>query len=173
MVCLHSFILHEMRLTHQLKIISLKGVSYMDFYQNSRNNDSTQAFDAVAKPGNALASASMILGIVSIASAFLIPVLLPFVCGALAITFALLSKGYDNRLCGRAVAGLATAIAGIILHLITIITTIFLITNLPAYQEQFQRIYDQLYEETYGDDFHYDHPQSTHDFSDFLPGGLN
>ena len=52
-------------------------------------------------PGSAFATASLVLGIIAILSAFTGTVFPPLVCGGLSIILALLSKGNDREI-GRA-----------------------------------------------------------------------
>ncbi len=67
----------------------------------------------IRNPGKPLATASMILGIVSIVTMF--TVYIPFICGSLAIVLAILSKGYGKKMLTTARVGIGTGIGGIVL----------------------------------------------------------
>ena len=88
---------------------------------NSNNNPYIQPGDPypggqmqpVRNPGRAMATASMILGIVSIVS--MLTVYIPVICGSLAIVLAILSKGYGKKMLPGAKVGIGTGIGGIML----------------------------------------------------------
>lgn len=67
----------------------------------------------IRNPGRAMATASMILGIVSIFS--MLTVYIPVICGSLAIVLAILSKGYGKKMLAGAKVGVGTGIGGIVL----------------------------------------------------------
>lgn len=89
---------------------------------NSNNNPYTQPGgnyypngqrQPIRNPGRAMATASMILGIVSIVS--ILTVYVPIICGSLAIVLAILSKGYGKKMLPSARVGVGTGIGGIVL----------------------------------------------------------
>ena len=57
-------------------------------------------------PGKSLATASMILGIISILSTILMTLYIPMILGSIAIVLAILSKGSKNNMPGQATAGI-------------------------------------------------------------------
>lgn len=67
----------------------------------------------IRNPGKAMATASMILGIVSIFS--MLTVYIPVICGSLAIVLAILSKGYGKKMLPSAKVGVGTGIGGVVL----------------------------------------------------------
>ena len=60
-----------------------------------------------------MATMAMVLGLAGIFTMFTIYI--PLICGSLAVIFAILSKGYGNKMLTSAKIGIGTAIAGIAL----------------------------------------------------------
>lgn len=106
---------------HVLHIINMNlRVNTMDY--NNNNNPYTQPNNNfysnnpnqyIRNPGQTMATAAMVLGVASIFTMF--TVYIPFICGSLAIVFAILSKGYGKKMLAAAKIGIGTAIAGIVL----------------------------------------------------------
>lgn len=67
----------------------------------------------IRNPGQGMATASMVLGLISIFTVF--TVYLPLICGGIALILAILSKGYGKRMLPTARIGVGTAIGGIAL----------------------------------------------------------
>ncbi|MCR4891725.1 MAG: hypothetical protein K5989_06060 [Lachnospiraceae bacterium] len=100
-------------------------------------------YQPIEKPkGEALALASFILGIVSILSAaFVIP---SFICGPLAIIFALLSRG-TGRMNGRALTGLIIGSIGLcIVTVMTVQSIIYIYQNPDVFREILQEYEQEL-----------------------------
>ncbi len=87
-------------------------------YNNGYNNKQQQIF---RNPGITMATASMIFGLGSIFTLF--TVYLPLILGSLSILFAILSKGYGQKLLTGAKIGIATAVSGLVL-ILTIISSV-------------------------------------------------
>ena len=91
---------------------------------NSAEVNEFQGFDPVEsskKPKRTFSIASLVLGIISVAGCCLcccIPVM--FVCGILAIVFAILSKkeNENKKMSGMAIAGLILGVVGIVLVIV-------------------------------------------------------
>lgn len=82
-------------------------------YQYDQNNQFEKPQPAAP---NGLASAALVFGIISLCSSCCFYFSLP--AAGLSILFALLSKGYETKMTGRAKMGAALSIAAIILSII-------------------------------------------------------
>lgn len=128
----------------------------MDFNSNNNNmnqNENPYGYGYVppAKlPGNAFASAAMVLGIISIVSALLMTVYFPFIFGSLAILFALLSRGRAAKLSNPAKAGICCGSVGFGINLAIIISSFALILSNPELLMQTAQTYDEMCEQIYG-----------------------
>lgn len=100
---------------------------------------------------NKLAQASMVLGIVAVLTAVSGTVYLPFLFGGVGIILAILSKGYSNTLPTKALVGIIACIASLILNFFILGSTLYLVFNVPEYQQQFNQIYEQFYGESLDD----------------------
>ena len=73
----------------------------------------------LGKPkGDSMATASMILGIITLASMLVLQFTIPFVLGGIGIVLAILSRGSAKRLAGKAKAGLICCIVGLSLDIV-------------------------------------------------------
>lgn len=81
-----------------------------------------------AKRNPAMAVAALVLGCVSIVLCTCLYISIP--CGALAILFALLSRGGSLRMNGQACAGLGLGIAGLVLTIVVYAASLFTTTVL-------------------------------------------
>lgn len=100
-------------------------------------------------PTDALATAAMILGILAVLSAIMSTVYPPFIFGGISIVLALLSKGYKDKMSGKAKTGIVCAIVGLVMN-IWIVGSVYyiLFTNEDAFN-----YFDSVYEQMYGDSF--------------------
>ena len=107
-----------------------------------------------------LATASMVLGIISIVSVLCC---CPFVFSAIGIVLALLSKGAEEKLRQRAKTGLALSITGIAVSLVltafTIIFPFVMYKTNPEFRKNFNVMMEEslkqdeeLFRQLYGDD---------------------
>lgn len=105
----------------------------------------------IRNPGQAMAVASMILGIASIFT--LLTFYLPVILGSLAIVFAILSKGYGKKMLNTAKIGIRTAYVGIglIILALSAFITFFLSLNGDTLIE-FGRQVDRQFEQQTGQD---------------------
>ena len=104
-------------------------------------------------PGSAFATASLVLGIIAILSAFTGTVFPPLVCGGLSIILALLSKGNDRVMLPNAKVGVLTGILGLILNVLVVASAFLLLLTEPELKEDFHRQLNQYYEYFYGESF--------------------
>ena len=104
-------------------------------------------------PGSAFATASLVLGIIAILSAFTGTVFPPLVCGGLSIILALLSKGNDRVMLPNAKVGVLTGILGLILNVLVVASAFLLLFTEPELKEDFHRQLNQYYEYFYGESF--------------------
>ncbi|MDE7283761.1 MAG: DUF4190 domain-containing protein [Lachnospiraceae bacterium] len=100
----------------------------------------------VSEPGSKLATAAMVLGIISIISCFTFTIYPAFITGGIAIVLALLSKGRRPKLLNNARIGIICAVIGLVSNtmLITGVTVLYF-TN-----DDFRARVNQNYEEQYG-----------------------
>lgn len=99
-------------------------------------------------PGIAMATASLFLGIASIFT--ILSVFLPFVFGGLAILFALLSKGYGQKMLTQAKVGLACGIGGFCITAVVCVSSMAVLLSDPEKLITFGQQYDALIEDSYG-----------------------
>ncbi len=104
-------------------------------------------------PGSSFATASMVLGILAILSAFTGTVFPPVIFGCLSIILALLSKGNDRAMLPNAKVGVLTAILGLIVNVLIVASSFLLLFTNPNMQEEFHDQLNQYYEYFYGESF--------------------
>lgn len=119
-------------------------------YQN--NQPGSRYRDPAFKP-NSFAQASLILGILSIVTAFLGTVYPPFILASLAVLLAVLSKGASRHMSGSAKGGFVLAFVGIAANLAVVGTTLYLFATVPQMREQLHEQLNQTSELFYGQDF--------------------
>lgn len=104
-------------------------------------------------PGSGFAAASLVMGILSVLTAFLGTVFPPIVTAALAVLFALLSKGNDRVLLPNAKVGIVTAIGGFVVNILVVGSVIVLLFTNPDMKESFHDQLNRTYESLYGESF--------------------
>lgn len=120
----------------------------MDYNQPAN----TQPYQYIPpQPANRLASAAMVLGIISILTAIGGTVYFPFLFGSIGITLAILSKGYQNVLHTKALIGLITCIVALVLNIMIVFTSVYMVFTIPEYKQQFNEMYKQFYGESFDD----------------------
>ncbi len=107
---------------------------------NSSPYSETPPNTGYPKP-NRFATASLILGLLSILTAVMGTFYPPFALGALAIILAVLSKGAGRKLAGYAKAGFITAIAGLTINIALLCSFLYLLFAVPSFSQAF---HDQL-----------------------------
>lgn len=133
----------------------------MDNYNYQQPDDNSYQ-NNTDKRSAGLATAALVLGIVSLVTIF--SILTPYVCGSLAIILGLLSKGGETTVDGRGKAGIITGtIALCLITLILIILGAFgsednAVNSFEReFRMEFQNEYNQQYDdyEDYFDDYYY------------------
>lgn len=103
----------------------------------------------LAEPGSSFASASMVLGIISIISSFTFTVYPAFVLGSIAIVLALLSKGRRPKLLGKAAAGVICATFGLVINTVIVTACMVLLFTDPDVKEQVNKTFEKQYGMTF------------------------
>ena len=107
------------------------------------------------KRSRAMETAAMVLGIISLSTCSCIYA--SVVCGALAIIFALLSRGGEYTMSSKAKIGLVLGIAGlvatILVYAATFASMIHEYGSIEGYLREFCNMYGLDFEELYGDLF--------------------
>lgn len=119
----------------------------MDFHYQTTNSEPQI-------PANAFSIASMVLGILSLASLCL--VYFSPVFAGLSILFALLSKGYRNKMHGYALTGIITSSIALVCSIavwICIYIFFFLMSEPEKLGSEFWSTYKETGEQIYGDNF--------------------
>ena len=98
------------------------------------------------KRSNGFATASLVLGIVGLATGCC--VYTPIICGALAMIFALLSRGGERTMSVRAKTGLGLGIAGVVCGILLIVVSFIVVIvqygGFENYMNAYMEIYQQL-----------------------------
>lgn len=122
----------------------------MDFNYQSKDPNRYNGVDySYRNPGMAMATASLLLGLASFFT--IMTVILPFICGGLAILFALLSKGYGRKMIIQAKIGLICGIGSLVMTAGILISSMVLILQNPDMLIDIGQQYDELIEDTYGE----------------------
>lgn len=100
--------------------------------------------------GDSMATASMILGIITLASMLILQFTIPFLLGGVGIILAILSRGSAKRLAGKAKAGLICCIVGLSLDIVLCVSAVCLVFALPHLSPDFQEEVNKACEEQYG-----------------------
>lgn len=123
----------------------------MDFQQNNPYTNNSYPPTLSRPSGDRLATAAMILGILSIFTAMTFTIYPSLILGSIGIVLALLSKGRAPKLVSKAKLGSICAIAGILLTGLVCVTIIKMVHDDPALLEQtldnFEQQYGISYEE--------------------------
>lgn len=115
------------------------------------NNGSWQYRPAPVKsPGDGMAAAAMVLGIISIASLFFMQIYVPFITAGVGIVLAVLSKGSAPNMLGRAKAGITCCIVGLAMDILLCVGSVFLVINLPKLMPDMVEEVNEMCEEEYG-----------------------
>lgn len=118
-------------------------------YQNSQyQNNQYQNNHCPDKRSGSFATASLILGIAGLATGCC--VYTSVICGALAVIFALLSRGGERTMSARAKTGIGLGIAGTVCGILMIVVSFATViaeygsfaNYMDAYMEMYQQILD-------------------------------
>lgn len=100
-------------------------------------------------PGSSFATASMILGIISIVLSFTFTVYPAFVMGSIAIVLALLSKGRRPKLHSKATAGVICATCGLVINTVIVALCMVLLFTDPDVRAQVNKTFEKQYGMTF------------------------
>lgn len=101
------------------------------------------------QPNTMLFTASMILGILTVATALLGTVYLPFMLGGVAIVMGILSRDEQGMIDFKAKIGILLGALGIVLNIVVVATSVYTVFSSP---EQY-KAFDSVFERVYGEDF--------------------
>lgn len=125
------------------------------YYQNNNYNQNSNngypyyersAYQrSYVDPGGSFATASMVLGIISIITSITFTVYPAFILGSIAIVLALLSKGRRPKLLSKAHVGIICAITGIVLNTIIVTTCTVLLFTSPEVRAEVNKTFEKQY----------------------------
>jgi len=139
--------------------------NFMDYQPNGSQNGTGNGYNpynpynpygtplqpAPVKPrGESMATASMILGILSLAGLLLLRMSLPFTLGGVGIILAILSRGSARKMLGRAKAGIICCIVALTLDVALCISAVYLVFALPRIAPELMDDVNKVCEEQYG-----------------------
>lgn len=111
--------------------------------------------------GFGMATASMVLGIITLSSLLLLRVSIPFLLSGIGIILAILSRGGEKKMLGRAKAGIVCCITGLCVDVVLCALSVWFLFALPKVapslvdevnkvcEEQYGISYDEMMEEIY------------------------
>ncbi|MBO5472691.1 MAG: hypothetical protein J6A08_02725 [Lachnospiraceae bacterium] len=108
----------------------------------------------VRPKGDGMASAALVLGIISIACLFFMQIYVPFITGGIGIVLGILSRGNARKLLGKAKAGITCCIIGLAADILLCAGSVYLVINLPTLMPEIVDEVNEMCEEQYG--FSYD-----------------
>lgn len=98
-----------------------------------------------------LARLSFVLAVGAIVLIFVSPIFAPYTAGALAVVFAVLSKGHGNRLPSAAKPGFILGIISLVVNTIFIVIVlvfVYMYINDPSFQSEVLRVLPSGYADT-------------------------
>lgn len=126
------------------------------YNNNPYNNNPYNPYGAPIQPtlprhkGEGMATASMVLGIISLASLLFLQITIPFLLGSVSIILAILSRGSLKKLFGKAKAGIICSGAALGLDISFLILALWLAFVLPNRSPQFREELNKACEQQYG-----------------------
>ena len=117
---------------------------------NSYLNQNSRRYPADAS-GERLASAAMIMGILTLATFISLTIYPPFIFGAIGIVLALLSKGRAPKLNSKAKAGIICATIGLIANCALCGTSLYILYTKPEIMNQVNEIFEMQYGMSYNE----------------------
>ncbi len=119
-------------------------------YGNPNQNQGVQPpqyqLEQMVPPRNGMATAASVMGLATIVTTIMCTVYIPFITGSLAVLFALLSKGSGRQMNSSAATGMATAVVGLVMNVVLIVSVVVLYLTVPEVREQS----DKMFKERYG-----------------------
>lgn len=123
----------------------------MDFQQNNPYTNNGHPRTPFRPNGDGLATAAMVLGILSVVTAISLTYYPSLILGSIGIVLALLSKGHSPKLATKARIGTTCAIAGILFTSSLFITTVKAVHDNPELLEQALDNFEEQYGISYGE----------------------
>lgn len=136
------------------------GGGYNPYNNNPYNNNPYNPYGAPIRPvpvktrGDSMATASMILGIITLVSLLLLRLSMPFLLGGIGIILAILSKGGAKKMIGKAKAGMICCITGLALDVAFCVFAVWLVFSLPKLSPELTEEVNKICEEQYGVSYH-------------------
>lgn len=100
--------------------------------------------------GQSMATASMVLGIIALASLLLLRVTVPLLLGGIGIILAILSRGGAKKMAGRAKAGMICCIVSLCADIAFCSFAVWLMFSLPRISPELTEEVNRICEEQYG-----------------------
>ncbi|MDE7248202.1 MAG: hypothetical protein K2N43_09990 [Lachnospiraceae bacterium] len=104
----------------------------------------------VRHKGEGMATASMILGIISLVALLFLQIPIPFFLCGISIILAILSRGGAKKLLGKAKVGLTCSIAAVTLDILFCVFAVWLTFVLPNHSPKFREELNKACEQQYG-----------------------
>lgn len=117
---------------------------------NSYGNQNTRQYPGEVS-GERLASAAMVMGILTLATFASMTIYPPFIFGGVGIVLALLSKGRAPRLATKAKAGVICATVGLIANCALCGTGLYMLYTQPEIMNQVNDIFEKQYGMSYSE----------------------
>lgn len=105
----------------------------------------------VREPNRALYTASLVMGIITLITAVMMTVYIPFICGGVGIILAILSRQPGQALHKHAQLGILLAVIGIILNVIIVSTSVYAVFTNPDLKQQLNDTFVQMYGVSFDD----------------------
>ena len=120
-------------------------------YHNPYNPYGAPLQPTPVKPrGEGMATASMVLGIITLVSLLLLRLSMPFMLGGVGIILAILYKGGSRKMLGKAKAGMICCITAMVLDIALCISAVWLVFALPSVAPELMEEVNKVCEEQYG-----------------------
>ncbi len=125
-------------------------------YNNNNGPYNNNPYGAPLQPssqkakGENMASASLVLGIITLGSLLLLRLSVPFLLGGVGIILAILSKGGARKMIGKATAGLICCITALALDIAFCVFAVWLVFSLPKLSPSLTEEVNKICEEQYG-----------------------
>ncbi len=117
---------------------------------------------------NKMATVSFVLGLVAMVSVFTFMVYPPLILGSIAVILAILSKGYEKKMCANARTGSLLGIGALVLDVAMVAAVIALIFSNGPFKQQLNETSKQVYGVTF-DEMIQEMMQGEGDISLYLP----
>lgn len=117
---------------------------------NPYGNVNARMASPLKSKGDNMATAAMVLGIISLISLLLLRLYIPFLLGGVGIILAVLSRGKAIKMTGKARAGLICCITGLVLDIVLCIFSVYLVFALPDIMPEMMDEVNEMCEDKYG-----------------------